>query len=165
MQKVKKVKDAPKNEGFTGSLLLSLEPFDFVPDKWLDSLGFAKENRPVFRLRPLNSKERHFMEADQSRMTSEGMLWAKKEGIDLSDQDNFYLVATKFSEYSEIEKRRDIVRGCIVGFTMEGSKFRKDEEGGLSKAVFEKFPTVLVNAIETELLKKSRLTNGEVLGL
>ena len=165
-RKPKKITEAPTAKAFTGSLLLSCEPFDFTPDKWLDSKGVPKEDRPVFRLRPFNSSERHFIEADNNKMTTEGLLWAKREGVDITLPENTYLAITKFSEFSDTEKRRDIVRSCILGFeNLFGAQWVGDDKNGLVKAVFDRFPTELINIIEARLMKESSLDNDEVLGL
>ena len=164
--KKRKIEHAPKRVKFTGSLLLSSEPFDYTPDAFLDKLGFAKENRPVFTIRPMNAKERHFFEADQNNMTAEGMLWAKEKNIDIQDKSNLYMVVSKFSTFSDIEKRMDIVRSCIIGASGNfGSDFKKAEDGGMSEEMFDKLPDEIKTGIEAELMKRGRLTNDEVLGL
>ena len=157
----KKITTAPKKKAFTGSLLLTCEPFTCTPDSFLDRLGFAKQNRPVFKMRPMNAKERHFMEADQNNMTAEGMLWVKEKGLDILDEKNQYMITSKFATYSDSEGRKEIVRGCILGVSGGGI----DEPSGIDKETFDRLPLEIINLLEAELLKKANLSNDEVLGL
>lgn len=166
---VLKVTEAPAAAPFAGSLLLSIEPFEFTPAKMLDALGFAEENRPCFIMRPMTAKQRHFIEGDNARMQSEGGVWARKNGIDLQGKDiaDFYILAKKWDEFSDKEKRRDITRSCIVGFKGQGlGEFTKSEkDNGLSEQIFERFPTELATALEMELIRRNSLTNDDALGL
>ena len=167
-RKPKKITEAPTAKAFTGSLLLSVEEFDYTPDKMLDALGFAKENRPVFRLKPLTTKQRHFIEADTAKMQAEGAIWAKSQGIDIKAKDvsDFYILSKKWNEFSDTDARREIVRSCIVGFNGVGLElFEQAEDGGLNQEIFDRFPTDLINSIEVELRRRTSLNNDEVLGL
>lgn len=160
----KKIVDAPAKKAFTGSLLLQCEPFDYTPDKWLDKMGYPKDGRPVFTLQPLSSYDRHWIEADNNKMTYEGMLWAKKEGVDITQKDNTYLAMCKFSEFSDREKRLSIVRRSIKKVkNLDGLDFESEE--GLDEMVFDRLPIELLNLIEAKLLSVAHLTDEEVLGL
>jgi hypothetical protein len=163
-----RVTEIPQAEAFTGSLLLRMEPVEFCPHDLLDKLKFPKEGRPVFILRPLGARDRHWMDADSRKMSTGGMLWAKENGIDIQDPKNLVLVVTKFSEFSDWEKRRDIVRRSIVGFksaTGLGNFIKADDDDGLHPKMFEQFPDELVNVIDYELVRMASLSSGEVLGL
>lgn len=163
----KEVKETKKAVPFRGSLLLKAERFEYTPDDFLDALNFDKENRPIFILEPLNSTERHKLDQDGKRMSSEGLLWAKKNDIDIQPKENFYLLVNKWSEFSDVQMRNEIVRKKIKGFknTAQMTEFKEDEDGGLSKDIFEKFPQGLISALDAALVKNSALTGEEVLGL
>jgi len=169
MSNTKKVKSVPKEDVFTGSLLLQSEEFEFTPHTLLDRIKYPKENRPVFVLKPLNAKDRHWMESDSKKMQSEGLLWAKQNKIDIKEDENFMILVTKFGEFSDTEARKEIIRKSIVGFKCEDEKllgkFEEESDGGLSKAIFDRFPIELINLIDAELNKRASLSLNETLGL
>lgn len=163
-----KIKDAPEAASFTGSLLLKQSPVDFCPDAFLDKIGYPKEKRPVFVLRPLSALDRHRLDADGRRMSTEGLLWAKQNNVDIGDKSNFALILNKFAEYSDWEARREITRRAIIGFKNgEGlGDFAKAEtDDGLSRELFDRLPDELVAVIENELTRLANLTMSEALGL
>jgi hypothetical protein len=161
-----KLKKAPKEKGFKGSLLLESEPFEYTHDYFLDKIGFEKENRPVFVMKPLNARQRHFMDQDEKHITAEGMLWAKSKGIEFKetskDKEMQYLLINKFSEFSDVEGRFEIVRQNIIKIKNMKAKF---DENGLDKDIFDRLPNEIKNMLDAELNKRASLTNSEVLGL
>jgi len=163
-----KVKDIPEAEAFTGSLLLRSEPVEFCPDAFLDRLNFSKESRPVFILRPLSARDRHWMDSDDRRMATGGMTWAKENGVDMADNKNIMLMVNKCSEFSDVEKRCAIIRKSIIGFKNDNGigKFEKSaDDDGLAPEIFERLPDDLVSAIGIELMRMANPTKYEALGL
>jgi hypothetical protein len=63
--------------------------------------------------------------------------------------------------------RDDILRSCIVGYRRDGAKekFKKDDDGGLSKEVFRNYPPDLITPLRMELNRISNLSAKDVMGL
>jgi len=163
-----KVKDVPEAEAFTGSLLLRAEPVEYCPHSFLDRVKFPKENRPVFILRPLNAADRHWMDGDDRRMATGGMMWAKENGVDAADNKNIVLMVNKCNEFSDLEKRYAIIRKSIIGFKNDNGigEFKKSAaDDGLAQEIFDRLPDDLVGAIGYELMRMANPTKYEALGL
>jgi len=163
-----KVTETPPTKEFTGSLLLKTEPFEFCPEALLDEIGFVKGNRPVFILRPLNAKQRHWMNVDERKVAADGLLWAKSNSLDTADLTDKLALIYKSKEFSDWERRREIIRKCIVGFRNEagiGAFIKADGDDGLHPDIFDRFPDELVNVIDAKLNGLSSLMRDEALGL
>lgn len=163
-----KIKDVPEAAMFAGSLLLKQSPVEFCPNMFLDKIGYPPEKRPVFVLRPLSALDRHRLEADGRRMSTEGLLWARQNNVDISDKNNFALIINKFTEYSDWAARREITRRAIIGFKNGegiGDFVKAAADDGLSQELFDRLPDELVAVIENELTRLANLTTAEALGL
>lgn len=85
----RKIKDAPKLPAYTG-LTVSRKPIPFTPDKLLDALKADEDNRPVFMITPMTIEQRNQADGDTSYVKSQVALWARDNGIKLSDFGDMY---------------------------------------------------------------------------
>ena len=114
-----------------------------------------KENRPVFVLRPFNTRHRHWILQEEQRVSSEFLSWARITGFDLSilaknenltpeDTEKKIVMLTKLSELSNVEKKQDMIRSCIIGIKFGSTvlcDFKKAEtDDGLHPDIFNQFP-------------------------
>lgn len=179
-KKVVKIKEVEQVKSFAGSLLLKSEPVEFTPDQWFDSLGLPKENRPVFVLRPFNTRHRHWILQEEQRVSSEFLSWARITGFDLSilaknenltpeDTEKKIVMLTKLSELSNVEKKQDMIRSCIIGIKFGSTvlcDFKKAEtDDGLHPDIFNQFPPELINLIDSKLTTISTLNLKQVTSL
>jgi len=146
----KKITTVPEKKGFSGLLLAKPKEYSFTPHKLLDDMGFSKDERPVFKIRPFTYLERHEVEAEQERVKAESFAWCKGKGVDPSNLDNHGLLAlSSYLKSVSIGKIDKIIKACMLDNSEE----------------FERFHPRLVDAIYSEISRISYLTEDETTAL
>ena len=88
-EKIKQVKEIPEEKGYTG-LTVSRKPVSYTPNKLLNAINAPEENRPVFMLTPMTIEQRNMVDGDTARVKSKVGLWARDNGIKISDFSDMY---------------------------------------------------------------------------
>jgi len=175
---VEEVKDIPTNVEVFGYDNKSVM---FSPTDIFEMFEVAKDDYYTFKLKPLTAKDKYELESRLSKISLDGMLWAKQNGIKIAtygnakDEDEAmgHLLFLKYMQsLDDRDSRFGLTQKHVIGLTNyknadgKSVKFKKETDADyIADVIWDSIPDKIKDKVYDRLLEISNISQWEMRNL